>query len=84
MTTRPIVHVKWADTHMSQGGWLDLSDYEDDGETIVDTVGFLIAADEPGGKYNHVTLWQAMCGGEAIHAMHIPVQMVREIKTLVD
>ena len=30
----PIVMVTWADTHMSDGGWLELKDYDDDGECI--------------------------------------------------
>jgi hypothetical protein len=83
-TNRQIVWVQWADAHMSESGWLDLTDYSDDGETIVDSVGFLIPVGEPGSKDQHVTLWQSLCKGEGIHAMHIPVQMVRSIKVLVD
>ena len=81
-TNRTIVHVRWADAHMSQSGWLEMDDYIDDGETIVDTVGFLIPIGEPGSKDKHVTVWQSLCRDEGIHAMHIPVAMVREMKVV--
>jgi hypothetical protein len=77
-----MVHVKWADTHLSDGGWLDLSEYEDDGECIVNSLGYLIPVGDAGSKNKHVTLWQTLCDGEGIHAIHIPVGMVREIKIL--
>lgn len=81
-TNKTIVLVQWADTHMSDSGWLDLEKYEDDGEMLVDTVGFLIPVGEPGSKDQHVTVWQTLCKGEGIHAIHIPVGMVRDIKVL--
>jgi hypothetical protein len=81
-TNKTIVLVQWADTHMSDSGWLDLDKYEDDGEMLVDTVGFLIPVGEPGSKDQHVTVWQTLCRGEGIHAIHIPVGMVRDIKVL--
>lgn len=81
-TNKTIVLVQWADTHMSDSGWLDLDKYEDDGEMLVDTVGFLIPVGEPGSKDQHVTVWQTLCKGEGIHAIHIPVGMVRDIKVL--
>lgn len=81
-TNKTIVHVRWADAHMSQSGWLEMDDYVDDGETIVDTVGFLIPIGEPGSKDKHVTVWQSLCRDEGIHAMHIPVAMVREMKVV--
>lgn len=81
-TNKTIVLVQWADTHMSDSGWLDLDKYEDDGEMLVDTVGFLIPVGEPGSKDQHVTVWQTLCKGEGIHAIHIPVGMVRELKIL--
>jgi hypothetical protein len=31
-----------------------------------------------------VTLWQTLCKEEGIHAIHIPVGMVRDIKILQD
>jgi hypothetical protein len=78
----PMVLVTWADTHLSEGGWLDLADYEDDGECIVASVGFHIPVGDPGSKEKHLTLWQTLCQEEGIHAIHIPVGMVREIKIL--
>jgi hypothetical protein len=78
----PMVLVTWADTHLSEGGWLDLEDYEDDGECIVASVGFHIPVGDPGSKEKHLTLWQTLCQEEGIHAIHIPVGMVREIKIL--
>ena len=81
-TNKTIVLVQWADTHMSDSGWLDLDKYEDDGEMLVDTVGFLIPVGEPGSKAQHVTVWQTLCKGEGIHAIHIPVGMVRDTKVL--
>lgn len=75
-----IVLVTWADAHTSEGGWLDLSDYEDEGECIVRTTGFLIPLGEPGSKQGHVSIWQTVCDGEGIHGFHIPVGMVRTLK----
>lgn len=76
----PIVLVTWADAHMSDGGWLDLDDYEDNGECLVQTTGFLVPVGDPGSKEGHVTVWQSLCENEGIHGTHIPVGMVRDIK----
>ena len=76
------VLVKWADAHTSEPGWLELDGYEDNGEVIVTTVGFLSPVGDPGSKQGHVSLWQTVCEGEGIHGFHIPVQMVREVKVL--
>ncbi len=76
------VLVEWADAHTSEAGWLELDGYEDDGEVIVTTVGFLVPVGDPGSKDGHVSLWQTLCQGEGIHGFHIPVQMVRQIKVL--
>jgi hypothetical protein len=78
----PIVQLTWADTHLSEPGWQDLSGYEDDGECLVRTVGFLIPIGDPGSKDKHVNVWQTLCGGEGIHGTHVPVGMVRDIKIL--
>jgi hypothetical protein len=75
----PIVLVRWADAHAGDGGWQTLEDYEDDGEVIVSTVGFLIAHDAPGGKKDHISVWQTITEGEGIHPFHIPAGMVRDI-----
>lgn len=82
MVTPDIVLVEWADAHCSEGGWLTLSEYTDDGEVIVSSVGFLIKEGEAGAKKDHLTVWQTFCEGDVIHAMHIPLAMVRNIKVL--
>lgn len=82
MSEYPIVVVKWADAHASDGGWLDLDSHEDDGECIVTTCGYLVPADAPGGKKDHVTLWQTITDGEGIHGFFIPVAMVRHIQVV--
>lgn len=79
---RTVVWVKWADAHTSEAGWLDIDQYEDDGETIVDTVGFLLPYPDQGSKKDHITVWQTLCDGDGIHAMHIPVGMVRSMVVL--
>lgn len=81
-TDYAIVRVTWADTHMSAGGWLELGDYEDDGECLVYTTGFLVPVGDPGSKQAHVSVWQSLCGSEGIHGTHIPVGMVRDVKVL--
>lgn len=78
-TMSDIVLVTWADAHGSQGGWVELDDYKDEGETIISTAGFLINEGEPGGKAGHVSIWQSLQGGEGIHGFHIPVAMVRSM-----
>lgn len=79
----PIVLVEWADAHLSESGWITLAEYEDEGEVMVESVGFLVPVGEAGSKKDHVTLWQTMSEGDVIHAMHIPVAMVRKMKILV-
>lgn len=59
-----------------------MDDYGDDGEYIITTVGFLIDEEAPGGKRGHVTVWQTITEGDAIHPFHIPVGMVRNVKIL--
>lgn len=82
MNTLTVVWLKWADAHTSDSGWLDIDAYEDDGETIVDTVGFLVPYPDEGSKKDHITVWQTLCDGDGIHAMHIPVGMVRSMTVL--
>ena len=82
MATPTLVYVQWADAHTSEGGWLDLEDYEDEGECLVETVGYMIPVGEPGSKKDHVSVWQTLCDGEGIHGFHIPIGMVRTIKTI--
>jgi hypothetical protein len=77
----PLVVIYWADAHAGDGGWLPLEEYEDDGECVVPSVGFLTPPEE-GGKKDHVTLWQTVHDGEGIHPFHIPIGMVRKIQLL--
>lgn len=77
-----IVLIKWADASGEEPGWLSLEELEDDGEVLVSTVGFLIPADEPGGKQDHVSVMQSYHEGEAIHVFRIPVGMVRSMSVL--
>lgn len=79
---KPVVYVRWADAHTSDAGWLTLQDYSDDGEAIVETVGFFVRPDEEGGKKGHLTLWQTLSEGDGIHGFHIPLGMVREVRVL--
>lgn len=84
MTTEnyTMVRVIWADAHTSEGGWLDMTDYIDDGEVLVHTVGYLIPIGDAGSKDKHISVWQTLCGGEGIHGFHIPVAMVRDMIVL--
>lgn len=75
----PVALIKWADAHAGDPGWIAFDDYEDDGEYIITTVGFLVPADAPGGKLDHVSVWQTVTDGEGIHPFHIPVAMVKKI-----
>lgn len=77
-----VVYVIWADAHCGTEGWQTLTDYEDDGEALVHTVGFLIPAQEPGGKQGHVTVWQSISDSDGIGPFHIPVAMVRSVTAL--
>lgn len=77
----PIVLIEWADACGGDAGWLALESVEDDGETLVKSVGFLIPAGDPGSKHGHITLLQTYHDGEGINLFYIPVGMVR--KTIV-
>lgn len=77
-TEYPIVLIEWADACGGDAGWLALEEVEDDGETLVHSVGFLIPPDDPGGKQHHITLLQTYHGGEGINLFYIPIGMVRK------
>jgi len=77
-TEYPIALIVWADATGEEPGWLTLDSLEDEGETLVHTVGFLVPADEPGGKKDHVTIVQSYHDGDVIHVFRIPVGMVRQ------
>lgn len=77
-----VVLVRWADAHCGDPGWQELDNYDDDGEAIITTVGFLVPSDAPGGKKDHITVWQTLTEGEGIHPFHIPAGMVRSVTTV--
>ncbi len=77
-TEYPIVLVEWADACGSAPGWLTLEEVEDEGETLVHSVGFLVPVGDPGSKENHVTLLQTYHEGDGISLFYIPVGMVRK------
>lgn len=81
-TEYPIVLVEWADACGGEAGWLDLETVEDDGETLVHSVGFLVPPDDPGGKKDHVTLLQTYHEGEGINLFYIPSAMIRSMKVV--
>lgn len=71
--------VRWADAHAGADHWTPLGEMDDDGEYIVQSVGFLVPVDE-GGKPDHVTLVQSITPDDHVdHVIHIPVGMVRTI-----
>jgi hypothetical protein len=78
---RPLVLlVVWADTHADKmGTWQPIEDIEDDGEYLVETVGFVIE----GAKERHLTLAQSMSPDAQVdHLLHIPVGMIRSVQQL--
>ena len=81
-TEYPIVIIEWADACGGDAGWLTLETIEDDGETLVHSVGFLVPSEDPGGKKDHVTLLQTYHDGEGINLFYIPCGMVRKTVVL--
>lgn len=77
-----LVLVEWADAHAGEGGWLDMGDYQDNGEYIITSAGFVVPEGRRGAKKGHLTLWQTVCDGDGIHPFHIPTGMVRKIHPL--
>lgn len=75
----PVALIYWADACGGDAGWLDLESIEDDGETLVQSTGFLIPTGDPGSKEEHITLLQSYHDSEGINLFYIPVGMVRKI-----
>lgn len=78
---RLLVHVRWADAWADgDPGWRHLEEIEDEGEYLVDTVGWLLHVGD-GGQTGHVTVAQSI--GErddaVDHVINIPLGMVRTI-----
>lgn len=77
----PVV-VRWADAHAGLEHWTPIDELEDDGEYIVESVGWLLAPDD-GGKADHVTLAQSLTPDDQVdHVIHIPVSMVRNLASI--
>lgn len=81
--TRQQVIVYWADAHADgEGSWTPLAELTDNGEYIVESVGFLLTASD-GGKAGHVSLAQSITPDDmADHIIHIPQGMVRSMQIL--
>lgn len=77
-----LVFIEWVDAHAGITGWLTLDEYDPEGEQIVQTVGFLIKENDPGGKPDHLTVWQTLADGDGISPFHIPLVMVRKVVKL--
>lgn len=80
---KSIVVVVWADAHQATDSWTHVSELEDDGERIIETIGFLLPVDE-GGKENHVTVIQSFDVAQDMvdNVLHIPVGMVKSIRAV--
>jgi len=78
---RTIVVVEWADAHAGADTWLPISALDKHGEVVIASCGFLLPVDE-GGRDKHVTLVQSFDDDHVDHVLHIPVGMVRKIKTV--
>ncbi len=78
---RTIVVVKWADAHAGASSWVSIDDLDKHGEVIICSVGFLLPV-EDGGRDHHVTLVQSFDDTHVDHVLHIPVGMVRSMKTV--
>lgn len=77
-TEYPVALIEWADACGGDAGWLTLEEVEDDGETLVQSVGFLVPCGDPGSKENHITLLQTYHHGDGINLFYIPIGMVRK------
>lgn len=78
-----VVIVEWADAHQSTAQWTHISDIDTEGERVVRTVGFLVAASD-GGKVDHITVVQSWDAQEEMidNVMHIPVAMVKRMSAV--
>lgn len=78
---QPIL-VVWADAHAGPEHWSSRNDIEDDGEYLVQSIGWLLTVGE-GGKEQHVTMAQSWTPDDDVdHVIHIPVGMVRSMAVL--
>jgi hypothetical protein len=78
---RQIVVVEWADAHSGSANWISIDELDKSGEVIIVTAGFLLPV-EHGGRDKHVTIVQSFDDTHVDHVLHIPVDMVRCMKTV--
>lgn len=80
---KSIVIVEWADAHQATDSWTAIDDLDDDGERLIQTVGFVLPVDE-GGKDNHVTIFQSFDEEQDMvdNVLHIPVGMVKSMRAV--
>ena len=80
---KSIVLVEWADAHQATDSWTYVDDLDDEGDRIIQTIGFLLPVDE-GGKENHVTLFQSFDEEQDMvdNVLHIPVGMVKSMRAV--
>ena len=78
------VLIEWADAYAHEGSWIFLSDIVDEGEYLVESIGFLIEPGE-GGQTGHLTIAQSLGKDNAgDHIINIPLGMVRKVSLLDD
>jgi uncharacterized protein YndB with AHSA1/START domain len=81
MKLDPVI-VTWADAHSDSSGWTGVKEHIDEGEYIVQSVGWLLTESD-GGKPGHVTICQSYTPDEDVdHILHIPQAMVRQMHTI--
>lgn len=76
------VLIRWHDAHADVTSWTHMSEVEDDGPYVVESVGWLLQPGQ-GGKRNHLSLAQSRGQDENIDSvLHIPQRMVVEVTVL--
>lgn len=82
--TRKMVQVLWADAHANEdGAWVYLKSVKDEGEYIVESIGWLLEVGD-GGQSGHVTIAQSIGVRDNVadHIINIPNGMVRSLRYL--
>ncbi len=77
-----VVLVTWHDAHSGSESWINIKDLDTD-PAEVQSVGFVLATTD-GGKPDHITLYQSRNEESVDHVLHIPVGMVKSIKSLME
>ena len=77
-----VVLVTWHDAHSGSESWINIKDLDTD-PAEVQSVGFVLATTD-GGKPDHITLYQSRNEESVDHVLHIPVGIVKSIKSLME